>query len=184
MLPALLLLGAAAVSAPPTTASGRVTDPDGSPIAGAQVCVVSDGTSRDCVRTAADGGYRIDVPRGLKVFVRASGFVGSEVEAGPRATPLALKRAAALLVRVVDAQTREPLSSGKVLIYAPSGRRFGEAVPFNRAGVRVSTLEPGQVLVRAEASGFDPGGPFPVDLVGGREESLTIPMKKSGKPPR
>ena len=184
LLALLLLAGASATGAAHTTASGRVVDPEGHPIAGAQVCNVREGKVKDCVQAGVDGTYRIETPKGHRVFVRASGFVGAEAEVGPRATPLVLARAAVLVVRVVDAATNEPISSGKVKIYTPAGRTFGEPVPFNRAGLRVSTLEPGEVLVRAEAEGFDPGGPLPVTLVGGREQTLTIPMRKAAKSPR
>ena len=185
MLLAMLLLAAVPAAEHATsTATGRVVDPDGKPIAGAQVCNVRDGKVKECVQAGVDGSFRIETPKGQRVFVRASGFVGAETEAAPRATPLVLARAAVLVVRVVDAVTNEPLSSGKVLIYTPSGRTFGEPVPFNRAGLRVSTLEPGDVLVRAEADGFSPGGPLPVTLVGGKEQTLTIPMRKAGKSAR
>ena len=182
MLFAMLLLAAVpAAGHAKTTATGRVVDPEGHPIAGAQVCNVRDGKVQDCVQAGVDGGYRIETPKGQRVFVRASGFVGAEAEAGPRSTPLVLGRAATLVVHVVDAATSQPLASGKVLIYTPSGRTFGDPVPFNRAGLRVSTLEPGDVLVRAEAAGFDPGGPLPISLVAGKEQTLTIPMRKAAK---
>jgi len=59
----------------------------------------------------------------------------------------------------------------------------GTFVPFNKAGVRISTLAPGLVFVRATAKGYDPGGPLPVELVGGSEHAVTIPMKKSSAAP-
>jgi len=95
-----------------------------------------------------------------------------------------LQRAATLLVVVVDADTRLPLPSGRVMIDSPSGKRIGDFVPFNNMGVRISTLDPGAVFVRAEAAGYAPSGPVPVELVSGVERSVNVPMKKTGEPAR
>jgi hypothetical protein len=87
---------------------------------------------------------------------------------------------AALLVRVVDAATGQPIPKGSVTVNVPSGRKIGSPVPFNRAGVRMSTLPPGATFVRAEADGYDPAGPIVVELVAGQEKELTVSLKKSG----
>jgi hypothetical protein len=89
-----------------------------------------------------------------------------------------------LLVAVVDAGTGLPVSSGRVMLDAPSGRRIGDFVPFNKSGVRISTLDPGDVFVRVEADGYAPSGPVPVVLVAGEERSVKIPLKKTGGPSR
>ena len=91
-----------------------------------------------------------------------------------------MQRAAKLLVLVVDAETKRRLASGRVMIDSPSGKRIGDFVPFNKMGVRISTLDPGAVFVRAEATGYAPSGPVPVELVSGVERSVTVPLKRVG----
>jgi hypothetical protein len=70
------------------------------------------------------------------------------------------------------------------MLDSPSGRRIGEFVPFNKSGVRISTLEPGDLFVRVEADGYGPSGPIPVVLVAGEERSVKIPLKKAAAPTR
>ena len=159
-------------------ATGRVVGPDGAPIAGAEVCESVEGAPEHCVTADSGGVYRMEKPSRASLVVRASGFVAKTVDAAPLSAPVELRRAAVLLVTVVDAVTGQPLSSGRVMIGAPSGKRVGDSVPFNRAGVRISTLDPGPVFVRVVASGYQPGGPVPVDLVGGAERSVRVPMTK------
>jgi len=160
-------------------ATGRVIDPDGAPISGAEVCEFSDGVALRCVKVDARGSYTMENPVRPTVLVRASGFVARTIEAAPLSEPVRLQRAAALAVRVVDAVSGQPLPSGKVMIDLPSGRRIGDFVPFNKGGVRISTLDPGMVFVRATADGYEAGGPMPIELVGGAEQSVRIPMTKS-----
>jgi len=162
-------------------ATGRVVDPEGKPVGGAQVCEFIEGSPEHCVITDAQGVYRMDAPSRPSLLVRAKGFIAKTVEAVPLGDPVALERAAILLVTVVDAESRKPLASGRVRIDSPSGRRIGTFVPFNRSGVRISTVDPGDVLVRAEADGYEPGGPVPVQLVSGKERSVTVPMKKEAR---
>jgi hypothetical protein len=163
-------------------AEGRVVAPDGTPISGAYVCETVEGSGERCVPTDAGGVYRMDKTHRAALLVRARGYVPTTVDAAPLATPVVLQRAATLRVSVVDAQSGKPLASGKVMIDAPSGQRIGDFVPFNAAGVRISTLTPGPVFVRVTSPGYQPGGPLPVDLVGGSERSLTVPMTKSSGP--
>jgi hypothetical protein len=166
------------------SATGRIVGPDGSPVRNAQVCEVLIGSPEHCIAVGADGVYRIDSPLKSTLIVRATGFVAQVVDAAPLTTPVVLQRAASLLVRVVDSGTGLPVASGKVRIDSPSGRRIGDFVPFNKSGVRISTLDPGDVFVRAEAEGYGPGGPVPVTLVAGEERSIKVSLKKIGTPPR
>jgi hypothetical protein len=110
-----------------------------------------------------------------------SGYLPKTVDASPLSTAVRLERAARLLVTVVDAATRAPVASGRVMIDSPSGERIGDYVPFNKMGVRISTLAPGDVFVRVEADGYVPSGPLPVKLVSGNEESLAVPLKKTSR---
>ena len=160
-------------------ATGRVVGPDGAPVSGAQVCEFVEGAEENCVTVDSGGLYRMENPARPTLFVRASGFIAKTVDAAPLSAPVELLRAAVLLVTVVDAVSGKPLASGRVMIDSPSGRRIGDFVPFNRLGVRISTLDPGVVFVRAEADGYQPGGPVPVDLVGGAERSVKVGMTKA-----
>jgi hypothetical protein len=161
-------------------ATGRIVGPDGAPVTGAEVCEFAEGAPEHCVKVDAHGDYRMESPKRSWLLVRASGFVGMLVDPVPLDAPLKLARAASLLVTVVDASTGQPIPSGRVMIDSPSGRRIGEFVPFNKLGVRISTLDPGVVFVRAEADGYKPAGPMPVTLVSGAEGSVKVSMKKAG----
>jgi hypothetical protein len=179
------LILAAALAAPATLdASGRVVAEDGTPVAGAQVCEITQGAAERCVSVDDTGHYRIVRTTHPTLLVRATGFVPTTVDAAPLNDDVKLRRAATLRIAVVDASTGKPVPEGRVMIDTPSGRRIGNFVPFNQAGVRISTLEPGIVFVRSESDGYDSAGPTPVDLVGGSEQSITIPMTKAGGAPR
>jgi hypothetical protein len=180
--PVILLLSLAAPAF--GAATGQVVGPGGTPVAGAQVCEFVDGSPVHCVTCDAQGVYRMDNPKRPTLLVRAQGFVPKTVDASPLPAPVALRAAATLKVTVVDAKSGTPLPSGRVRIDAPSGQRIGDFVPFNSAGVRISTLTPGPVFVRTEADGYDPGGPVPVELVGGSERVVRVAMTKSGERPR
>jgi len=160
-------------------ATGRIVGPDGAPVAGAEVCEFIQGSPDHCVKVDAHGDYRMEHPKRPWLLVRASGFVGMLVDPVPLDAPLTLVRAASLLVTVVDAGTGQPIPSGKAMIDAPSGRRIGDFVPFNKLGVRISTLDPGVVFVRTEADGYKPAGPVPVTLVSGKEGTVKVAMTKA-----
>jgi hypothetical protein len=179
MIPAVCVLLAALAAPAAATATGRVVGPDGAAIPGAQVCEFVEGTPDRCVKADASGAYRFEKPTRSSLLVRASGFVAKMVDAAPLSAPVELQRAAILEVQVVDAATKLPLSSGRVMIDSPSGNRIGKFVPFNKHGVRISTLQPGDVFVRAEADGYDPGGPIPVTLASGSRSSVTVPLTKT-----
>jgi hypothetical protein len=163
-------------------ATGRILGQDGAPLAGAEVCEFPDGAPEHCVKVDAHGDYRIEEPKKTWLLVRASGYVGMLLQSLPLDEPLTLQRAASLLVTVVDASTHKPIPSGKVMLDSPSGRRIGEFVPFNKLGVRISTLDPGVVFVRAEADGYKPAGPVPVTLFSGVEGSVKVSMTKAPAP--
>ena len=160
-------------------ATGRVVGPDGAAIRGAEVCAYVEGTSELCATTDAAGVYRVEKPAAPTLLVRANGYVSRRVDAAPLTAPVELQRAAILEVTVVDAVTRKPVPAGRVMLDSPSGRRIGTFVPFNARGVRISTLDPGDVFVRVEAEGYDPSGPVPVSLVSGSKKTLQVPLTKS-----
>jgi len=161
-------------------ATGRIVGPDGAPVPGAEVCEFLDGSPARCVTSDSNGVYKMDSPLRATLLVRASGFVPKTIDASPLGEPVRLQAAARLLVTVVDANTRVPVASGRVMIDSPTGKRIGDYVPFNKKGVRISTLDPGDVFVRVEAQGYVPSGPVPVELVSGVERSVTVPLKKAG----
>jgi len=173
------LLGFALLAAPQSgDASGLVVGEDGKPVPGVQVCEVSTMSAGNCVLTSADGVYKLSHVTHPKLLLRLKGFVVTTVDAAPLVDPIKLQRAAILRVTVVDAGTRRPVHEGRVMIDQSTGKRIGDFVPFNEAGVRISTLEPGVVFVRAESPGYEAGGPTPVELHGGAERAVTITMKK------
>jgi len=164
-------------------ATGRIVGPNGSPVSGAEICESVEGAPDHCVTADAQGVYRMDAPIRPRLLVRARGFISKMVDAAPLGAPVELERAASLLVVVIDAETKNPVPSGRVMIDSPSGKRIGDFVPFNKMGVRISTLEPGDVFVRVDAAGYAPSGPVPVSLASGVERSVTVPLKKTGQPP-
>ncbi len=159
-----------------TTATGQVLGEDGKPVPSAEVCEISQASAENCKKVDEHGGYSIRATH-PSLLVRARGYVPVTVDAAPLAAAVKLQKAAVLLVSVVDANHR-PLQKGKVMLDTPSGKRIGDSVPFNKAGVRISTLEPGTIFVRAEASGYEPAGPIPVELNAGAERSVTVTMKR------
>ena len=165
---ALILLAAAA---------GQVVDPEGKPIQGAEACTGAK-EAMECVKTDAHGFYRLEKPSRPKVFIRASGYVPAQADAVEDATPIRLTRAAILTVRVVDSVTGQPVTTGRIILNYTSGQGIGTSAPFNKNGVRITTLVPGEVLARAESEGYDPGGPEPVHLEGGIEKKVTIGMRR------
>jgi hypothetical protein len=159
------------------TASGRVVDPDGKPIPGAEACT-GEKPAIECVKTDAEGFYRIENPSRRRLFIRAKGYVPVQTEAAEHVAPIALQRAAILTVLVVNAKEGTPIPSGRILLNYTSGQSIGTPAPFNKSGARMTTLVPGEVLVRAEADGYEPGGPEVVHLEGGVEKRVTISMRR------
>jgi len=174
----LFLVFLCSVSAFGATATGQVVGPGGTPVPGAQACEFVEGSPVRCVPCDAQGVYRMNDPKRPTLLIRAQGFVPTTVDASPLAAPVALRPAAVLKVTVVDAKSGAALRSGRVRLDNPSGQRIGDFVPFNSKGVRISTLTPGPLFVRAEADGYDPGGPVAVELVGGSESTVRVTMTK------
>src|SRR5258708_36357905 len=81
-------------------ATGRILDPDGAPIVGAEICEWVEGGTAHCVTTDAHGDYLMEKTSRPWLLVRAPGFVGMLLDPVPLNAPLKLARAAALLVTV------------------------------------------------------------------------------------
>ena len=171
-----------AVSPLLAAASGRVSDPAGHPIKDAEVCAIVKGVSRNCRPVDPLGLYHISEPGSAKLFVRASGFQPLTVEAVEQSAPVVLQPAAVLRVKIVDAVTGSPIPKGKVILNYTTGQQIGASAPFNAGGVRFTTLGPGDVLIRAEAEGYDAGGPEVVTAIAGKESAVAISMKKRKAP--
>lgn len=171
----LLLATLAAI--PAFAASGSVLDPDGKPIAGARACLWNETNIGFCVDTDALGNYRFPDTRVPSVRITARGFLPEIVAAVHQSSPIVLRRAASLLVHVVDSVSGAPIEDGTVTLTYFSGRAL-DGFPFNRSGVRVATLEPGTVLVRASAEGFATVETETVILSAGHEVEVTLRMRR------
>jgi hypothetical protein len=159
-------------------AAGQVVDPEGKPIPGAEACC-GEKLTMECVKTDAHGFYRIENPTRRELLVRAKGYIPVKAEAIEESSPIALARAGILTVRIIDAQTGKPVPAGKIILNYTSGQGIGTSAPFNKNGVRITTLVPGEILARAEAPGYKPGGPEVVRVEGGVEKRITIGMRRS-----
>ncbi len=171
-----LLVGVTAVF-PAAAASGTVVDSDGNPVAGARACLWAEADTGFCVETDAHGYYRLPTTSVESVRITADGFLSQFVAAVHQSSPVVLRKAASLRVYVVDAADGSPLSGGTVAITYFSGRTI-DGLPFNRAGVRVSTLEPGSALVRASLPGYHDSGGVSVTLTAGERTDVTLRLRR------
>ncbi len=166
----------AASTLPAAAASGRVVDPEGAPLAGARACILVGGDQDGvCVETNEAGSYQLMPTRLPSVRISAKGFLSVKVAAVDQAAPIVLRRAASLRVRLLDAATGAPIPKGEVFITYSTGARRGP-LPSNAAGVRVHTLEPGQVVVTARAEGHREGKAAPIVLTGGHEAEVVVKL--------
>jgi hypothetical protein len=162
-------------------ATGTIVGSDGKPIAGVSACIYKDGEQLKCTETDSEGHYRLEHPGYPNLLLEKKGYKTTAVSASPLSEPVVLVQSASLLVKVVDAVSGEPIASGAVSLNLPSGRKLGSPVPFNKAGVKLGTLSPGDTMVAAEALGYEPSGPLVVTLVGGESKELTIRLKKAAR---
>ena len=183
MSPILFLCAVLAAAPPGPSASGRILDMSGRPIPHAEVCSLDkDDMPVDCVQADANGSYRMETSSKGSLLVRAKGFVSMWTVAGHVSAPVKMAPAAVLVVKVVDDATGQPVPSGQVTLFFPSGKRIGGSAPFNRSGVKISTLAPGDTLVKAEAQGYEIAGPVSVTVAGGESRELTVRMRRSPRP--
>jgi hypothetical protein len=175
----LLAVASALLLALPPVASGQVVGEDGAPVPGAEVCLFdTEGQRVDCVSTDAQGFYRLENPTLPNLLVQAPGFKAEAVLAAPQNQPVVLRRAVALTVRVVDAQTGQPIEKGTVTFHLPSGKNVGSEVPFNRSGVKVSNMSAGETMIRAHADGYVSGDPVVVNLTPGKPHDVVVKLRK------
>lgn len=161
-------------------ASGVVVDPEGRPIAGARACILVGGEFEGvCVETDANGAYKLMETTLPAVRVSAKGYLPVKVAAVDQAAPIVLRRAASLRVRLRDAGTGESIAAGEVVVTYSTGARRGP-VPANAAGVRLHTLEPGEVVVTGRAEGYREGRAAPAVLEGGKETEVVVVLERGG----
>jgi len=174
----LLLCGAALIVCTPARALiGTVVDEKGEAIEGARVCYLVDRIEELCSLTTATGLFELPDSSLDTIRVVAAGYVPRKLPAVEPEAPIALEPAAAILVRLVDAETNEGIGKGKIEILHSSGelRRF----PCNRAGVRVRTYEPGLVTVTGQVEGYRTVQPRRVELEAGKEVEVVIRMERA-----
>jgi hypothetical protein len=176
LLAALLLAGPAFAQA-----TGTIVGSDGKPIPGVSACIYKDGKQLKCTETDSEGHYRLEHPGYPNLLLEMKGYKTTSVPASPLSEPTVLVQTASLLVKVVDAASGDPIPTGMVSLNLPSGRKLGSPVPFNKAGVKLGTLSPGDTMVVAEAIGYEPSGPVVVTLVGGESKELIIRLTKAAR---
>lgn len=160
-------------------ATGTVVDPDGRPIAGAEVCLWTPVENTGfCGKTDARGYYRLLDSSAPAVRIVASGYLPETVAAVPQESPVVLRRGAALRVQVVDARDGTPVAEGKIRIVYLSGKELPR-FPFNAAGMRLATVEPGSAVITAEAEGYVAADPIPITLVAGRETESVVRLRRA-----
>jgi len=161
---------------PALALTGTVTDEAGEPVEGARVCYFVDRVETLCTSTTDAGFFELPDSELDTIRIVATDHLPLTLPAVEQDGPIVLKAAASILVRVVDAETGEGISDGRVEILHASGRvrRF----PANRSGVRVRSYEPGLVTVTARAEGYLAGEPRQVELEAGGETEVVIRLAR------
>lgn len=172
----LLLLGAAL---PAAAVSGYVHDEHGKPKAGARACYLVPTGEALCDDTDEHGYYSLP-PSPLQVIsIRADGYLPARVDAVVLEKPVRLSPAASIRITLLDSETGKPIAEGRIMIVRPSGKQLGP-LPTKEAGmVRFLTLEPGTVVLTAEAPGYEKTVSDNVELVAHDEADVVVRMKPS-----
>ena len=162
--------------APVAAATGQVIDPEGRPIEGAEVCYVIREKQGVCVKTDERGYYELAPTHIAQVRIFAQNYLPRVVAAVNQSVPVALERAAALHVKVLDAETEEGIPESQVIVQYPSGEAKGP-VPANAHGVILRSLAPGAVVIGARAPEYreaQAGG----DLKGGEKTTVVVRLER------
>jgi hypothetical protein len=178
---ALLSVVAVAGALPLLAATGRVTDAAGQPLPEARVCHHESATRTDllCVTPDPDGAFEIPDSDGHPLRISAPGYFSVEVPAAGHHR-VVLEPSPTLRVRVVDADSGEPLAEAEVFVVYRSARQKGP-FPSHRAGVRIErVLETGDVRVVGRAKGYAENS-VPVKLVGGVETEAVIALRRTAQ---
>ncbi len=162
------------------SASGRVVDPEGRPIAGAEVCaVLAGGAPGLCGRSREDGSYDLPANATGEVRIVVRGYLPRTIAAVAQGQPIVLERAAALRIRIVDRVTGKPAETAQVEIVYADGRKLG-AFPANASGLSLPTLPVGAARVVVRGPGFKEARSEVVQLQGGRATEVVVSID-SGK---
>jgi hypothetical protein len=161
---------------PAAALTGRVVDGEGRPITNADACLIVDGVPGFCSTTDENGEFDLVDTDVSRMRVSAPGFQSKYLPAVTQQQPIVLRRAARIYVRLVDAVTGEPVATGEVTLSYPSGVRKGP-FPVNRAGVRVSHLPAGEVVISVEARGYRHAEGRSAKLVAGEETAVTVQLE-------
>ena len=159
---------------PTGTINGRVTDPGGAVVAGAQIVVVNQSTnvSRETI-TNADGLYVFpDLPAGsYSVVIKASGFAANEFKdvvllAGRATTVDAEMKVASLGTSVTVAGTSNSVELTQSMIQGQITSKAIENIPLDdRNFLEVAYLVPGnRPAAVTTAGGFSTRGPARVQV--------------------
>jgi hypothetical protein len=173
---ALLLLGAVL---PAAAVSGYVHDEHGKPKAGARACYLVPSGEALCDDTDEHGYYTLP-PSPLQIIsIRAAGYLPARVDAVVLEKPVRLSPAASIRITLLDADSGKPIADGRIMIVRPTGKQLGP-LPTQSAGmVRFLTLEPGTVMLTAEAPGYETTVSENVELVAHDEADVLVRMKPS-----
>jgi hypothetical protein len=169
---------AAIVASPALAVTGTVADTEGEPIDRARVCHLQLESGREiyCVDTDERGRFEIVDSEVNELRISAPGFFPETVPASGHHA-IVLEQSPTLLVRLVDATTRESIEEGEVFVIYPSAKKKGP-FPANRAGVRITrVLQPGEVRLLASADGYEPSEPLSVTLERGKESEATLELR-------
>lgn len=184
-LASLRALGACAVvlallpALPAHAASGHVVDSEGKPVSGARACLLIAGADGLCSITDPTGYYGLPETSAPLVRITATGFLAKQVSAVDQEAPVALDRAASILVRLVDRASGAAIPKGQVFLIDSSGKKRGP-VPTNAAGVHVSSLDPGEVVVQGTAPGHADARSETIRLRAGEESEVVLKLDASG----
>ena len=175
----MLLLAA---SWPVLPLDGVLQDEQGRAIADARACLVAKhGLEVYCATSGENGRFVLPEAPAPTLRIQARGFQKLEIPAAATDKPYVMKRAATLLLHVVDAATGEPLEKAEAWLRRVDGTRRGPA-PVNRHGLRLGTLDPGFVQIEVAAAGYVQERPGEAMLVGGKTIETTIRLQPAGAP--
>jgi hypothetical protein len=182
-----MLASVAALAWLPVAAlTGKVVDAEGNPVPNANACLIVDGVPGFCTTTDENGNFDLLDTDVSRMRISAPDYLPKYLPAMTQEEPIVLRRAARILVRLVDASTGEGIPKGKVTLTYPSGLQKGP-FPSNRAGVRVRQLLAAEVLVRAEADGYRTEAGQSARLVAGEQTDVTVqlePLREDPPAPR
>lgn len=160
---------------PAAAITGTVVDGGKDPIVGAHVCYMTGGVELLCLQTDSKGFYDLPTSEQDRIRIRKKGFLPKTLAAVDHEQPIVLDPAATLLVVLEDAETGERIPEGEIVVVESSGRKRGP-FPSRTAGVRVNSLQPGEISLVSMAKGYDDKVSRLIVLKAGEETSVTVEL--------